>query len=526
MARIEKNKIIWDAQDWLGGLDQTSPTTYNKKGTGIADAQRIDPLRNVGYISPGFDSVDLTNYTSVTGFLLNGIVDGAIAYAISDDAKIHSISSLNTGVISTTAPYPKTITGASSSGQNGDIVTYYVNVSSTRSKRHFYSWKDGSNGNVGIIIPGSPDTFDDDWLSTVPASAATLDTTNPHPLIVGDDDILYIGDGNNVHAMDGATGTDGTLYKNVLTLPKGWVITSFAKTNDFKLAVAAYYTSSSSGSTFNKGEAKVYLWDYLSLDPSYIYNLNDNYVSEILNWKGTLIAFTQGRQTFSEPNINKLQVLTGTVFEVLKTWQYGTVPRRGGVDIINDDIIWNAGGRVYTYAKVPGVGNYILNSNFGNSTGADSSGMLRIFSSAMNIIYSSGSTSGKAAVRATSGTFNGSPAVLNLKTVYPLLNVNNKARMTRVTLKLLAATTDANGAQMALLFYTDKTNSVYIIYFDPTLAEQTIYYQTTDINGTAGNLPAFTSISPEIQWQAGSDNTKCPIIESIIVDFEEIAQQL
>jgi len=73
----------------------------------------------------------------------------------------------------------------------------------------------------------------DDVGATVPSAVSTgLGSSNPHPMVVGQDDVLYIGDGNNVVSVSGITeqpaGTTPTASVNLsaLDLPEGEVITA------------------------------------------------------------------------------------------------------------------------------------------------------------------------------------------------------------------------------------------------------------------------------------------------------------
>ena len=82
--------------------------------------------------------------------------------------------------------------------------------------------------------------FYDDFMKTRPATPLSNTTGGynyPHPMIVGDDDLLYIGDGNRLHAFDGqfAGDVDGKVYESVLTVPANQVIKSFEKYNGFLL---------------------------------------------------------------------------------------------------------------------------------------------------------------------------------------------------------------------------------------------------------------------------------------------------
>ena len=59
--------ITYDATDWLAGLDTTSAGSTNRKlGHGFSFSKGVDPLRELGYISPSFLPVDVTNIAAVT----------------------------------------------------------------------------------------------------------------------------------------------------------------------------------------------------------------------------------------------------------------------------------------------------------------------------------------------------------------------------------------------------------------------------------------------------------------------------
>ena len=66
--------------------------------------------------------------------------------------------------------------------------------------------------------------FYDDFMKARPAtplSPAPGSYRYPHPMTVGDDDLLYIGDGPRLHAFDGsyASDDDGKFYDSVLKIP-------------------------------------------------------------------------------------------------------------------------------------------------------------------------------------------------------------------------------------------------------------------------------------------------------------------
>ena len=85
--------------------------------------------------------------------------------------------------------------------------------------------------------------FDDDFMSTIAvnkmAGMDLIDGQNvEHPMIVGDDDVLYIGSGRYLHGYDSFTSLTGTFYSKVLTLPKGYIITSIQKYNGYLVIFA------------------------------------------------------------------------------------------------------------------------------------------------------------------------------------------------------------------------------------------------------------------------------------------------
>ena len=93
--------------------------------------------------------------------------------------------------------------------------------------------------------------FDDDMMSTSAASPlAGSDLTDgqnaEHPMIVGDDDVLYIGSGRYLHGYDGQVGNAGTFYSKVLTLPLGYIITSMQTYNNY-LVIFAHNNDTTAG---------------------------------------------------------------------------------------------------------------------------------------------------------------------------------------------------------------------------------------------------------------------------------------
>lgn len=517
MPTITKNSIKWDANDWLGGLlpHAELATARNRLiGNGFT-AQNCDPLRNPGYILPGYAFTDLGNVAQVTDVIKNGAIgDNRTGYCISNDAKIFEIDT-NANNISTTSPYPYSISGSSLVGK--DIIVY--NIGTT--KYIFYSWyAQASTGDVGRLTLGS-DTFDDDFLSTVPSGADTLDRDTPLPMIVGDDDILYIGNGRNLHAFDGQTGANGTLSKNVLQLPLEYVITSYSKTNNF-LVIYAY--KSSNGSYDNpqsedKTECKAFFWDYLSTDPTFVYDLPGNYVNGGFQYKGTIGCFVEGNSMdIYTDRPGKLIIFDGEKFDEVRAFET-EIPGHGGVESRGNVIYWNSAGDIYRFGSpYTGIGDNTLN-RIGESDGNSSRGMLKIMKD-NKIFVSNGAGAGNDGLsRFNSGLADNAFFITPLVAVLPTRQ--QKARIRAVKYVLDSSPADPGDLTLKLLIDRKQNGSstgnesVVLNNFLPT-QNKFEYIITEDTSDNP--LPNFSEIGIEFMWDVNSGNT--PGIESIELFWE------
>lgn len=526
MPQIELHQtggtVTYSYQDWLASHDTISGNDADKKiGSGPSLADQVDPLRSPGYISPSFLPVSVTNETAITSYLRSGVVSGDNAYIISGGALLHQLTSLATGTITNTGIWPHTINDGHASIVGEDIVNYYTGTT----LRTFFSYRDATDWNVGIYNQVAA-TFDDDFMSTIPASplGATYITDGkdaPHPLIVGDDDVLYIADRNFVHAYDGQVGANGTFYPAVLTLPKGWIITSFAKKNDRKLAIAAYFSPSAGASTFNAGSAKVWQWNYLDLDPDFAYDLHDNYVSEVFNWKGTLATFTSGRKTETQRGNYKLQALIGTEFETIQTYNTGNLPIRGGVDVVENDIYWNGGGKIYFYVKNPFGENYIFGNLFGN--GNTTSGMLKLFTNLFNIHFSDGSGA-SSGLRYLGGSAYNEAGQLQGKVAVPLFPKRKRGRLKKVDIIYKNTFTLGTGSR-SFRVNTELDKDGGQPTFGNITAVPNIRQEVLDYREDGTSLGDFSTLSPILIWQTGSGasaSLQCPVVDSVIYHFDFI----
>lgn len=529
MPKIQFNKdgktgsIYWGSDDWLAGMDTTSAEgDYGKMG-GNPVMYKVDPLRTFGYVSPGYNPVSVTNNSVIDNVLRNGTLVGQNAYIISGGvytggsgtAKLHELTSLNTGTITNNGTFPHSIDHSHSSETGWDIANYYVGTT----LKTFYSFSDATDWDVGTFTSAS--TFDDDFMSTIPATplAAPYLTGGKqsvaHPLIVGDDDNLYIGDRNFLHMLDGQTGGNGTFNAAVLTLPMGWAITCFCKTQDLRLAIGAFYSPSTAATgsvtdVFNRGDARVFIWSYGELDIDYSIDLKDNYVSELIPWKNSIGAFTYGRKTLSDSGPYKLQVQNGTQFEVVKTWLRGQ-PIRGGVDIVGNDLYWNASGYVFSYTRRPDNGQYILNNI---AQEGSSSGMLKFLTSSSIYHVSSGTTT--QGLQYFASNYNSGTALLQAQVATPDWPLIMKGNLTGVTVKFLNTFT---GGRSFRLNASDVDEGGITLINDITSVTSKRFLQiTTRTDGSP--LGTFSSIQPVLSWGTGSGATDAAMVEYIKFDFE------
>ncbi len=356
-----------------------------------------------------------------------------------------------------------------------------------------------------------------------PASGAGY----PHPLIIGDDDVQYMGDRNFLHAYDGQVGANGTFYSRVLTLPAGWIITSMEKTDNGLMLFTYYNNQTFGGANDFKGQARAWDWKYGELDITRSYDLNDNLTSESFSLGGGVLGiFTYGRQT-DPANLgknSKIQLFDGSKFTPLLGFT-GTLPCRGGVEITAECISWNSSGTLYTYGSKL-LGESMKDTGLNNiAIGASvSSGMLSTLWDSLNaLVMSSGvtSTGGLQIFRTDyqEGTS------INTALAEPYFPLYSKGRVKNVTVIF-------SNSISSILTTTDFTIDLY----DENGTSQKILNQFTDVTSnakmvkqikdtTAGApLMSFESISLHLLWGKLSSGvaTESFGVKRIELDYEII----
>src|SRR3990167_456851 len=534
--KIQQNQnggvITFGTEDFFGlisGYGDGSTINYSKIGKGAERLVAVNPyLNSLGALQPGLLGTVLTDaYVQVLTTIINAVVErtGAnVKYwllevgSATNDAQIHLISASSPAApytISTTAPFPYKIgdgTGAHAHADflGEDIITF--NIDGT--EYIFYSYNDATDGDVGRvgIAPANDAAFTDNWFDNSTGGEA-LNKNAPHPMIVGDDQKLYIAD----LAVTGTLAklwqvSDAGIIASFTTIvPRNYVIRSFTKTPTHLVIFANKIKASATAST-ERGEAIALFWDYAAPVASYFYRLNDNEVTCGFNWNGIIGCFTTGRiAEFANTGYrSKLQILEGGRF-VPKFNFSEAAPIHGGWDIVNNMLCWNSNGVVYSYGSpypdYPAVVNKIAQIVSG---GATASGFLKALNG-LEIYISTGSgTNNEVFKQAT--TFYATSAWRGIP-AEPLFPPKTQGKVDYVEIGFFGSAASGRTITITLDFdYGNSTKTVLNAVGTITAGKQ-ILYRSSDSSG--GSFPPFSAIKPIVSWAAGSGSSATPKISFI-----------
>lgn len=303
----------------------TLPTVGNaNQASAMTNVDLIDP--NVLTQGPGL--ANLTNGTQAAAVttLMKGMlrvhVTGLSAAAGVGGNKVYKF---NATEVTSDANFPHTIDKATVTSEDGEDVAYYQGAV-------FYSYNhSGGAGDVGRWTGAS--TFDDDYMSTVPTGATTLQGGVPHQMLVGGDDQLYIANGRYVARLNATTFTD-----QALDLPTDEVVTSLAWNNN-QLYIAAInpYVNSTT-----QIESSIYFWDTTS--PSWSYQIKVyGYIGALYAKNG--ITYVWYKDATSS-GVYKLGMVNGAAVRELASYT-GGLPLYYQVGEDQNYLMWNAGGLVW-----------------------------------------------------------------------------------------------------------------------------------------------------------------------------------
>jgi hypothetical protein len=511
-------KVRFDKDDWMRGIVTAgSAYTYTTlEGDGLTYVVSVDPFRHLGYLQPGFEYAEVTNMSSITNNkvienITNTVSGDGSAYGIENSTQFHQINALS-GAITDDTNYPYTLAGTSPVGS--DVITYSI----SGTEYVFASYNEATNGYIARldvatgIASGWTDPFS-------PATGSlTLNKNYAHPMIVGDDDILYIANGNEIVAYDGVADVASTL---TFSVPDGLIITSFAKTPNY----LAVFCSTKTSYDAAPGTSYCFFWDYSSEDATYRYDLNCAYVNGAFTYKGTVGVFGQ-RQGFTRSK-SLLMLFNGSIFETVESFQE-RIPSHGGVDIMDELIIWNAGdftglgtSRVYTYGSV-GKGYPNSLQKIGAAGGLYGEGVLFASGSAYTSGYLVSSKNG-GELNLLSGGYSDSSLVYSaLKDI----DFGRYGFGKVVDVKVVYKSKITDGASFDLILNTDSNpttidqrgSPTYLVN-NATTQETLVQHYLNDYQGLV--LPEFSnSIGFSASW--GSGGTEAHAIHSIEIFIEPI----
>jgi len=307
---------------------------------GYAPAWMRDTYPAIGNKNMAGDmkNVDLFNPASLVqgsgvAKLTNGDENGAMASNITGLTKIpydntnkysygigkNTLYQLRTGIVINTGNFPRTLTTTNSEAiaDSFDIEWYKSKV--------YYTYNTDGNAYLGRDN-GDGATYDD--------RIATLDNKDvDHPLCRGGNDILYIGDKNQVAAWDGSA-----LVNPDLDLPDDFVITSKEWTNDRLWIVAnKAVTPALSGSSAFGSYFSVFIYDGYS--PSW-----DNEFKFRGQAGGTFLLNGVLHLFYYDPTASeyKLAKLVGGALYDLAPFRASALPTKNQVDLFKNFIVFGA----------------------------------------------------------------------------------------------------------------------------------------------------------------------------------------
>lgn len=511
MPQILKDQIIFDSTDWLAGLHpQFGSTNYGQKlVNGLQDSTSVDPFRRLGYMTPGYSPENGTHTSVIDAVAVAGVMGNSSKAYILAGAKIHEVAAAS-GNVTNAGSFPKTIAGTGPIGS--DFVEYYVGAT----KYAFYSYSATTVWNVGRYDLSS--TFNDTYMTATAASPLASPYTTDgagfeHPMIVGDDNKLYIGDRNYLHSFDGQNGSDGTFTAARLTFSSGYIITSYAKLQPDTLVIFAYKQSGNSSSY--AGEVMAFFYDYTSDRVYKKIKIRGNYVSTAFEYNGTIGCWVIG---FNDRGISKesnLMIFDGQKFVNVAS-AIETIPKKNGVEVVGTVIYSNCGGTVYAYGnQVPSLQNGLHKVAAGAST---SSGLLKTFFDGSCMLSSGTTTNGGLQVLSTTKYAAGSSFTTVLAD--PLFGKGTRGKVDGVRIEFGKSCSGGRGVEV--LLYDRSGNPFPNITPDiQTVASSNLAFEYTQAQ--SGEWREFDAIKAQVNWTTGGGSSDAPVISRIIIYYKPIS---
>ena len=353
--------------NWLGGI---APSDRLGKESSYYGEKAVDPIRKLGYLSPGFRGIKIAQSDDTPAVLTKGIHSYTFdpknikMYLIENSPEIHQINAVTMAALVDDDPttYPHTI-GDNLTGHGGhttftgeDVIIYPIGATHYL----FYSWNDNTDGDVGrAALTGAPG-FEDDNLSNTVATGAVLTLGVPHRMMEWQENgYLYITNGRYLAELDGQTGANGTADMTAFTLPVGWTAVDIFPAGDLIGICAEYIPGAWTSALTKRKRTAVFFWDGSSTkwtrkalldDPQIVAgrNLEGEYYlfcndvrahGVIRKWNG--LSFVKEQEL--RHNISGISTKAPLTYSGVCEWRNGF--------LINDHA-----GRVYYYGSIePGL---------------------------------------------------------------------------------------------------------------------------------------------------------------------------
>jgi len=331
---------IWtiDFNDFNGGF---APgyflNAYPSKGkiNQAGDMQNVD-ITDPTILTQGPGLSNLTNGTQADA--VNTLIKGILDIAVSDNKsfavggnKFYEITASAISEKASNPTLPHTISG---SGITAEDVAYYQG-------EIYYSYNNdtpaGDIGKYDLTRNAEADFDDTYWTSTLSGNALQ---NAPHPMIVGGDDILYIGNGRYVSSLNGSTDTE-----QALDLPQDTEIEDLEWHNN-RLWIAANRPNITGN---NKNISSIYVWDTYSTSWEDEITIPGR-ISAIKVKNGILFIFYQD---ITYNGGYKLGYLDGHIIRDVTHYKGPTTPALSPsyyqVSEYKNMLIWQSNGLIYAW---------------------------------------------------------------------------------------------------------------------------------------------------------------------------------
>ena len=156
----------------------------------------------------------------------------------------------------------------------------------------------------------------------------------PHRMWNGPDGLIYCTNGRYIFQHDPITTTGN---HQALDLGADWVSQAGVSYGNFS-AIIGYKATTVSGANLARSQCRLWLWDGFSPDPNFIYPINDNYVSAIINKDEVLYIFSEGLE-----NKTRVWIFNGSQLKEVASAYDSAIdsgPKQGSVEIFRGFPHW------------------------------------------------------------------------------------------------------------------------------------------------------------------------------------------